>query len=147
MRKWARERERGCVLPFTGSEGSTVKKWFVWGECPWWQGPSKRPTAISIQPKMGRGPHYYVEAVVDWCHLFQFADKLAAFIEDQNIPDLKVWTSEFKRTVETASKLNVQKEKWKALNEISAVWVCDEYMVTSVVFIVFNVHYKYLSFT
>ena len=30
-------------------------------------GPSGRPTAISTQPKRGRGPHHHVEAAVDWC--------------------------------------------------------------------------------
>ena len=37
------------------------------GECPGKLGPSGRPTAISTQPKRGRGPHHHVEAAVDWC--------------------------------------------------------------------------------
>ena len=36
-------------------------------EVPGQLGPSRRPTAISIQPKRGRGPHHHVEAAVDWC--------------------------------------------------------------------------------
>ena len=37
------------------------------GECPGYLGSSGRPTAISTQPKRGRGPHHHVEAAVDWC--------------------------------------------------------------------------------
>lgn len=55
----------------------------------------------------------------------QFAVKLAEFIERQNIPDLKVWTSQLKRTIETAEHLSVEIEHWKALNEIFA-GVCEE---------------------
>lgn len=51
----------------------------------------------------------------------QFAQCLGRFIQDQNIKDLKVWTSQMKRTIQTAEALAVQYEQWKALNEIDAV--------------------------
>ncbi|KAB0396999.1 hypothetical protein E2I00_000581 [Balaenoptera physalus] len=46
---------------------------------------------------------------------------LAQFIRDQNIKDLKVWTSQMKRTIQTAEALGVPYEQWKVLNEIDAV--------------------------
>lgn len=52
---------------------------------------------------------------------FQFAKSLAQFIRDQNIKDLKVWTSQMKRTIQTAEALGVPYEQWKVLNEIDAV--------------------------
>lgn len=51
----------------------------------------------------------------------QFAQGLGRFIQDQNIKDLKVWTSQMKRTIQTAEALGVPYEQWKALNEIDAV--------------------------
>lgn len=51
----------------------------------------------------------------------QFAKKLAQFIQTQSIVDLKVWTSQMKRTIQTAEALAVPYEQWKALNEIDAV--------------------------
>lgn len=51
----------------------------------------------------------------------QFAKKLSQFIQDQGIGDLKVWTSQMKRTIQTAEALNVPYEQWKVLNEIDAV--------------------------
>lgn len=51
----------------------------------------------------------------------QFAHSLGRFIQDQNIKDLKVWTSQMKRTIQTAESLGVPYEQWKALNEIDAV--------------------------
>lgn len=53
--------------------------------------------------------------------VFQFAKSLAQFISDQNIKDLKVWTSQMKRTIQTAEALGVPYEQWKVLNEIDAV--------------------------
>lgn len=53
--------------------------------------------------------------------MFQFAKSLAQFISDQNIKDLKVWTSQMKRTIQTAEALGVPYEQWKVLNEIDAV--------------------------
>lgn len=35
--------------------------------------------------------------------------------------DLKVWTSQLKRTIQTAEALRVPYEQWKILNEIDAV--------------------------
>lgn len=52
---------------------------------------------------------------------FQFAKRLRKFIQDQNIKDLKVWTSQMKRTIQTAECLGVPYEQWKSLNEIDAV--------------------------
>lgn len=46
---------------------------------------------------------------------------LRKFIQEQNIKDLKVWTSQMKRTIQTAECLGVPYEQWKALNEIDAV--------------------------
>lgn len=46
---------------------------------------------------------------------------LRKFIQEQNIKDLKVWTSQMKRTIQTAESLGVPYEQWKALNEIDAV--------------------------
>lgn len=51
----------------------------------------------------------------------QFSKKLNQFIQAQNINDLKVWTSQMKRTIQTAEALNVPYEQWKVLNEIDAV--------------------------
>ena len=51
----------------------------------------------------------------------QFAKKLSQFIETQGIKDLKVWTSQMKRTIQTAEALSVPYEQWKVLNEIDAV--------------------------
>lgn len=51
----------------------------------------------------------------------QFADALGQFIQSQNIRDLKVWTSQMKRTIQTAEAVGVPYEQWKSLNEIDAV--------------------------
>ncbi|XP_055485853.1 6-phosphofructo-2-kinase/fructose-2,6-bisphosphatase 4 [Psammomys obesus] len=50
----------------------------------------------------------------------EFAKHLAQFISDQNIRDLKIWTSQMKRTIQTAEALSVPYEQWKVLNEIDA---------------------------
>ncbi|XP_019402984.1 PREDICTED: 6-phosphofructo-2-kinase/fructose-2,6-bisphosphatase 4 isoform X4 [Crocodylus porosus] len=55
----------------------------------------------------------------------EFAKVLARFINEQNIKDLKVWTSQMKRTIQTAEALGVPYEQWKVLNEIDA-GVCEE---------------------
>ena len=52
---------------------------------------------------------------------FQYAEALGKFVEDEQIPNLKVWTSELKRTKQTAKFIDAPKEHWKALNEIDAV--------------------------
>ena len=51
----------------------------------------------------------------------QFAGALCTYMQEQNISDLKVWTSHMKRTIQTAEALGVPYEQWKALNEIDAV--------------------------
>ncbi|XP_024125116.1 6-phosphofructo-2-kinase/fructose-2,6-bisphosphatase 4 isoform X2 [Oryzias melastigma] len=56
-----------------------------------------------------------------------FAKCLRNFIDEQKIKDLKVWTSQMKRTIQTAECLGVPYEQWKALNEIDA-GVCEEMM-------------------
>uniref|UniRef100_A0A3Q3R643 6-phosphofructo-2-kinase domain-containing protein n=1 Tax=Monopterus albus TaxID=43700 RepID=A0A3Q3R643_MONAL len=54
-----------------------------------------------------------------------YANAMATFLREQNILDLRVWTSHMKRTIQTAEALGVQYEQWKALNEIDA-GVCEE---------------------
>lgn len=51
----------------------------------------------------------------------QFANALSKFVEEQNLKDLKVWTSQLKSTIQTAEALRLPYEQWKALNEIDAV--------------------------
>lgn len=51
----------------------------------------------------------------------QFANALSKFVEEQNLKDLKVWTSQLKSTIQTAEALHLPYEQWKALNEIDAV--------------------------
>uniref|UniRef100_A0A671NV78 6-phosphofructo-2-kinase/fructose-2,6-bisphosphatase 3-like n=1 Tax=Sinocyclocheilus anshuiensis TaxID=1608454 RepID=A0A671NV78_9TELE len=55
----------------------------------------------------------------------KFAGALAKFVEEQNLKDLKVWTSQMRRSIQTAEALNVPYEQWKALNEIDG-GVCEE---------------------
>ncbi|KAB7498449.1 6-phosphofructo-2-kinase/fructose-2,6-bisphosphatase 1 [Armadillidium nasatum] len=54
----------------------------------------------------------------------EYANALAKFIKDQKIPNLRVWTSCMKRTIQTAEGINVPQERWKALNEIDA-GICE----------------------
>ncbi|XP_050412213.1 6-phosphofructo-2-kinase/fructose-2,6-bisphosphatase isoform X3 [Patella vulgata] len=54
----------------------------------------------------------------------EYAEKLAQFVVQENIPNLKVWTSQMKRTIQTAVKIDAPKEHWKALNEIDA-GICE----------------------
>ncbi|CAF1199506.1 unnamed protein product [Rotaria sordida] len=53
-----------------------------------------------------------------------FAEALAEYMANENIPDLIVWTSQMQRCVQTAAKINAPKEQWKALNEINA-GICE----------------------
>lgn len=53
--------------------------------------------------------------------MFQYSEKLGKYVAEENIPDLKVWTSELVRTKQTAEHIQAPKENWKALNEIDAV--------------------------
>uniref|UniRef100_A0A8C6TZC2 6-phosphofructo-2-kinase/fructose-2,6-biphosphatase 4b n=1 Tax=Neogobius melanostomus TaxID=47308 RepID=A0A8C6TZC2_9GOBI len=57
----------------------------------------------------------------------EYAMKLRKYIQEQNIKELKVWTSQMKRTIQTAESLGVPYEQWKALNEIDA-GMCEEMM-------------------
>uniref|UniRef100_A0A4W5QW04 6-phosphofructo-2-kinase/fructose-2,6-biphosphatase 4b n=1 Tax=Hucho hucho TaxID=62062 RepID=A0A4W5QW04_9TELE len=65
----------------------------------------------------------------------EFSKCLGKFIQEQNIKDLKVWTSQMKRTIQTAEAVAVPYEQWKALNEIDA-GVCEEMMYEEI-----QVHY------
>ncbi|XP_058498583.1 6-phosphofructo-2-kinase/fructose-2,6-bisphosphatase 2-like isoform X2 [Solea solea] len=55
----------------------------------------------------------------------QFAAALKDFVEEHHLSDLKVWTSQLRRTIQTAEELGVPYEQWKILNEIDA-GVCEE---------------------
>ncbi|RUS84880.1 hypothetical protein EGW08_007349, partial [Elysia chlorotica] len=54
----------------------------------------------------------------------KYAEELGKFVANENIPNLKVWTSELKRTIQTARYIDAPKEHWKALNEIDA-GICE----------------------
>uniref|UniRef100_A0AAY4EN57 6-phosphofructo-2-kinase domain-containing protein n=1 Tax=Denticeps clupeoides TaxID=299321 RepID=A0AAY4EN57_9TELE len=55
----------------------------------------------------------------------KFAAALGGFMEGQNLKGLKVWTSQLRRSIQTAEAVGVPYEQWKALNEIDA-GVCEE---------------------
>ncbi|CAL8340935.1 unnamed protein product [Merluccius merluccius] len=55
----------------------------------------------------------------------QFSQALRVFIEEHQLWDLKVWTSQLRRTIQTAEELALPYEQWKILNEIDA-GVCEE---------------------
>lgn len=55
------------------------------------------------------------------CLASQFAQALRVFIDEHNLADLKVWTSQLRRTIQTAEELGIPYEQWKILNEIDAV--------------------------
>ena len=55
----------------------------------------------------------------------QYAGLLAEYINEQNIPSMRVWTSWLTRTIQTAAGIQAPQERWKALNEIDA-GVCEE---------------------
>lgn len=55
----------------------------------------------------------------------QYAHALGQYITDQKIPSLRVWTSQLKRTIQTAEPINASQERWKALDEINA-GICEE---------------------
>ncbi|XP_017471942.1 PREDICTED: 6-phosphofructo-2-kinase/fructose-2,6-bisphosphatase [Rhagoletis zephyria] len=50
----------------------------------------------------------------------QYAKALNAFIEQQHIDGLRVWTSWMKRAIQTVADVKAPQERWKALNEIDA---------------------------
>ncbi|XP_061909948.1 6-phosphofructo-2-kinase/fructose-2,6-bisphosphatase 2-like isoform X4 [Entelurus aequoreus] len=55
----------------------------------------------------------------------EFSAALRGFVEEHRLSDLKVWTSQLRRTIQTAEELSVPYEQWKILNEIDA-GVCEE---------------------
>ncbi|KAM6977605.1 6-phosphofructo-2-kinase/fructose-2,6-bisphosphatase 2-like [Aplochiton taeniatus] len=55
----------------------------------------------------------------------QFSKALKGFVEEHSLSDLKVWTSQLRRTIQTAEELGVPYEQWKILNEIDA-GVCED---------------------
>lgn len=59
------------------------------------------------------------------CGHCQFAAALKGFVEEHHLSDLKVWTSQLRRTIQTAEELGVPYEQWKILNEIDAVRPLD----------------------
>ena len=67
-RKQATDFEEAVSCPSAVVQGRKNE-----GECPGYLGPSGRPTAISNQPKRGRGPHHHFEAAVEWCSNQDFA--------------------------------------------------------------------------
>lgn len=74
--------------------------------------------------------------------LCQFSIALRGFLESQKIPDLKVWTSQLRRTIQTAEELGVSYEQWKILNEIDAVsfyWNSRPFFFTTVLISSFTI--------
>ncbi|KAI1305859.1 6-phosphofructo-2-kinase/fructose-2,6-bisphosphatase 1 [Halotydeus destructor] len=55
----------------------------------------------------------------------EYARALSKYVSEQNIPRLRVWTSQLKRTIQTAEGIKAPQERWKALNEIDA-GICEE---------------------
>lgn len=62
-----------------------------------------------------------LESFLPVSYSFQFSHALRDFIEQHKLSDLKVWTSQLRRTIQTAEELGVPYEQWKILNEIDAV--------------------------
>ena len=56
---------------------------------------------------------------------WEFAKRLAKFIEDENKPNLHIWTSSLVRTKETGSFIRAPNEEWKCLDEINA-GICED---------------------
>jgi 6-phosphofructo-2-kinase / fructose-2,6-biphosphatase 2 len=52
-----------------------------------------------------------------------YAAALAGYIEHQQIPGLRVWTSWMRRAIQTVKDVKAPQERWKALNEIDAVTI------------------------
>ncbi|CAL8405364.1 unnamed protein product [Arctogadus glacialis] len=55
----------------------------------------------------------------------KFATALAGFVEQQKPRNLKVWSSQLCRSIQTAEDLGTPYEQWKALNEIDA-GLCED---------------------
>lgn len=64
--------------------------------------------------------------------LLQFSAALAGFVEEQQLQDLKVWSSQLCRSIQTAERLGVPYEQWKALNEIDAVSIALTHQIPSI---------------
>ena len=81
----------------------------------------------------------------------QFARALRGFVENQKIAGLKVWTSQLKRTIQTAEALGVPYEQWKILNEIDAVsyppTTCFSHQHRTAAFLLTNPENKFFLFT
>nr|XP_032825518.1 6-phosphofructo-2-kinase/fructose-2,6-bisphosphatase 3-like [Petromyzon marinus] len=58
-------------------------------------------------------------------HSPQFAKALGRYIREQGLEDLKVWTSQLRRSIQTAEALGLPYEQWKPLNELDA-GVCED---------------------
>jgi 6-phosphofructo-2-kinase/fructose-2,6-biphosphatase 2 len=56
---------------------------------------------------------------------WEYSKALAKYISEQNIPRLRVWTSQLQRTAQTSEAIKAPQERWKALNEIDA-GICEE---------------------
>lgn len=76
-----------------------------------------QPSAAWVCGSRG-SPHHRAPLSPAAC---QFANALSKFVEEQNLKDLRVWTSQLKSTIQTAEALQLPYEQWKALNEIDAV--------------------------
>ncbi|KAL8603347.1 hypothetical protein ACOMHN_039710 [Nucella lapillus] len=55
---------------------------------------------------------------------WKYAEMLGHFVDRENLKEVKVWTSEKQRTLQTARYIKAPHEHWKALNEIDA-GVCE----------------------
>jgi len=51
----------------------------------------------------------------------KYSKALAQFIQAENIPNMRLWTSLKKRTIQTAQAIDAPQKRWKELNEIEAV--------------------------
>ena len=65
----------------------------------------------------------------------EYAERLAEFIQAEGIPGLHVWTSQLRRTIQTAQFIDAPKEKWKCLNEIHA----------GIIFTIISLTFTYLN--
>ena len=80
--------------------------------------PSDLPSQLNLTQRIGGDSNLSDRG-------WRYAETLCDFMTNENLPNLKVWTSHLKRTQQTASFINAPQEQWKALNEIDA-GVCDE---------------------
>lgn len=56
---------------------------------------------------------------------WEYAKALGKYIHEQDIPRLRVWTSQLRRTAQTSEFIKAPQERWKALDEIDA-GICEE---------------------